>query len=208
MGLALRYRFVFVRSIIHGLMRIYYRMHKPMVSWHLSRRIPKQKCIFYMPHTVHILSQIANTGESLTSLGVGALVSPLVATQFAQLPHWSFHFLTSLVVAIINVVFLTSVFKLKTQDGGSISFTSFHNLPALRIAILIKNGQAPAETSTSHQSIMRQILGNKSVHLVAFFVLAYVGIEVTIGGGFLEILNWYISLQLVLCRVDRDIHHR
>ena len=106
----------------------YYRMHKAMVSWHLSRRIPKQKCIFYMLHTVCIL-QIANTGESLTSLGVGALVSPLVATQFAQLPHWSFHYLTSLGIAIINVVFLTSVFKLMTQDGERTNITSLYNLP-------------------------------------------------------------------------------
>ena len=57
--------------------------------------------------------------------------------------------------------------------------------PAFCIAILIKNGQAPAETSTSQQSTMRQIFGNKSVHLVAFFILVYVGIEVTIGGRFL-----------------------
>lgn len=33
--------------------------------------------------------------------GVGALCSPLVATQFSQLPHWSYHYLASLGVALI-----------------------------------------------------------------------------------------------------------
>ena len=50
-------------------------------------------------------------------LGAGALSSPLVATQFAQLPHWSFHYLCSLGVALINTVLLIVVFGLKTQDG-------------------------------------------------------------------------------------------
>ncbi|KAF8587192.1 MFS general substrate transporter [Ramaria rubella] len=97
--------------------------------------------------------------------GFGAMSSPLIATQFAPLHHWSFHYLTCLGISIANLVSLTAVFKLKTQD-----------------AILTRNGQAPAEVSTSQQSTMRQILGNKSVHLLAFFILVYVGIEVTIGG--------------------------
>ena len=51
------------------------------------------------------------------SLGLGIFTSPFVATQFAQLPRWSFNFLVSLGIAIINVIFLVSVFKLKCQDG-------------------------------------------------------------------------------------------
>ncbi|KAF8484334.1 MFS general substrate transporter [Gautieria morchelliformis] len=97
--------------------------------------------------------------------GFGALGSPLIATQFAPLRHWSFHFLTSLGLSLANLVALIAVFKLRTQD-----------------AILTQNGQPPAETSTSQQSTMRQMLGNKSVHLLAFFILVYVGIEVTVGG--------------------------
>ena len=51
------------------------------------------------------------------SLGIGALCSPLVSTQFAQLPRWSFHYLTSLGVAFTNFVFLTAVLRFRTQDG-------------------------------------------------------------------------------------------
>ena len=58
----------------------------------------------------------------VNSLGAGALVSPLIATQFAQLHRWSFHYLTSLAVAMLNSVILVCVFKFKTQDGRCHSF--------------------------------------------------------------------------------------
>ena len=50
--------------------------------------------------------------------GVGALSSPLVATQFAQLSHWSFHYLVSMGIALSNAIILIAVFRFKTQDGG------------------------------------------------------------------------------------------
>jgi len=60
--------------------------------------------------------------HGVNSLGAGALVSPLIATQFAQLHRWSFHYLTSLAVAMLNTVILICVFKFKTQDGKCHSF--------------------------------------------------------------------------------------
>ncbi|KAG1876342.1 major facilitator superfamily domain-containing protein [Suillus subluteus] len=87
--------------------------------------------------------------------GAGALSSPLVATQFAQLPHWSFHYLCSLGIAFINTVLSIVVFGLKTQDG---------------------------EKGTSEKSQFNQILRLREVHLLAFFILIYVGAEVTMGG--------------------------
>ena len=47
------------------------------------------------------------------SYGTGAFAAPLVATQFAAMPRWSFHFLISLGIAIINLASLTLVFKLQ-----------------------------------------------------------------------------------------------
>ena len=49
--------------------------------------------------------------------GVGALVAPLIATQFYKLPRWSFHFFTSLGISVLNTIFLIAVFRFKTQDG-------------------------------------------------------------------------------------------
>ncbi|KAJ7832081.1 major facilitator superfamily domain-containing protein [Mycena olivaceomarginata] len=97
--------------------------------------------------------------------GAGALVAPIVATQFSQLPRWSFHYLASLGVAITNTLILSFVFRLKTQDE-----------------CLASVGEAAGETSTSEHSTFRQILTTKTVHLLAFFILVYVGVEVTIGG--------------------------
>ncbi|THH16127.1 hypothetical protein EW146_g4461 [Bondarzewia mesenterica] len=58
----------------------------------------------------------AKMGFLHAAYGIGALAAPLVATQFAQLHHWSFHYLVSLGIALANTVVLISVFKLKTQD--------------------------------------------------------------------------------------------
>ncbi|ESK97816.1 hypothetical protein Moror_17245 [Moniliophthora roreri MCA 2997] len=97
--------------------------------------------------------------------GVGALCAPLVATQFAQLEHWSFHFLFSLGFAVINVAALVLTFRFKSQDD-----------------CLAEIGQQPGEKGTSEHSSFRQILGQRNVHLMAFFIMVYVGVEVTIGG--------------------------
>ncbi|KAG2032525.1 major facilitator superfamily domain-containing protein, partial [Suillus americanus] len=97
--------------------------------------------------------------------GAGALSSPLVATQFAQLPHWSFHYLCSLGIAFVNTVLLIVVFGLKTQDE-----------------CLAQIGQPAGEKGTSEKSQFNQILRLREVHLLAFFILIYVGVEVTMGG--------------------------
>ncbi|KAK7039471.1 MFS domain-containing protein, partial [Favolaschia claudopus] len=101
------------------------------------------------------------------SYGAGALSSPLAATQFAQLQHWSFHYLVSLGLALSNTIVLTLVFRGRTQDE----------------CMALVGEEAPGgETSTSERSNFRQILSLKSVHVMALFILVYVGVEVTIGG--------------------------
>ncbi|KAG1901123.1 MFS general substrate transporter [Suillus fuscotomentosus] len=101
----------------------------------------------------------------LHAVSAGALSSPLAATQFAQLPHWSFHYLCSLGIAFMNTVFLIAVFGLKAQDE-----------------CLAQIGQPAGEKGTSEQSQFSQILRLREVHLLAFFILIYVGVEVTVGG--------------------------
>jgi len=99
------------------------------------------------------------------SYGAGALSSPLLATQFAQMRHWSFHYLVSLGLALSNVIILTLTFRGRTLDE-----------------CLGLIGEAAGETNTSDHSNFRQILSLKNVHILAFFTLVYVGVEVTIGG--------------------------
>jgi fucose permease len=44
-------------------------------------------------------------------------------------------------------------------------------------------GQTAPEQGTSSDSMFRQILSHKTVNLLAFFILVYVGVEVTVGGS-------------------------
>lgn len=49
--------------------------------------------------------------------GAGALVSPLVATQFSVMRHWSFHYLVALGIVTVNAVMTSAIFRLQSQQG-------------------------------------------------------------------------------------------
>ncbi|PBK95890.1 MFS general substrate transporter [Armillaria gallica] len=98
--------------------------------------------------------------------GGGALTAPLVATQFAQMEHWSFFYLLSLGIAISNTTVLSSIFRFNTLD---VCFAEI--------------GEPQQEhTSRNDDSKFRQLLRTRTVHLLGLFSLVYVGTEVTIGG--------------------------
>ncbi|KJA21447.1 hypothetical protein HYPSUDRAFT_67788 [Hypholoma sublateritium FD-334 SS-4] len=97
--------------------------------------------------------------------GLGAFLAPLAATHFAQIHRWNFHFLISLGIAVSNTILLIVVFKLKTQDE------------CLALA-----GEIIPERVEGEDGTFKQVMMTRSVHLFAFFVLIYVGVEVTIGG--------------------------
>ncbi|KAF8827748.1 hypothetical protein HHX47_DHR4000377 [Lentinula edodes] len=128
------------------------------------------------------------------SYGAGALCAPLVATQFAQMDHWSFYYLVSLSVATINTIVQIAVFRFKTQDD-----------------CLVEIGQEPGEKGTSEHSHFRQIMSLKSVHLLAVFILVYVGVEVTVGGWivtFIQTVRGLIIGRIVLLWVNQKIGER
>lgn len=55
---------------------------------------------------------------------------------------------------------------------------------------LIQGGETVHDVTKEGKSgTFRQILSNKAVHFMAFFIFVYVGVEVTIGGA----LYFYIS---------------
>jgi fucose permease len=98
--------------------------------------------------------------------GAGALSAPLVATQFAQFPgrKWSFYYLISLGIAISNTALLALFFRFQKQDKC---------LEAIGV---------PTQEHGDKSNAFLQILKHRNVHLMAFFILVYVGVEVTIGG--------------------------
>ncbi|KAF8161508.1 MFS general substrate transporter [Crassisporium funariophilum] len=108
--------------------------------------------------------------------GFGALISPLSATQFAALPHWSFHYLISLMLAFSNTLLLASVFKFARQDES------------LRQAGQLVPGKLEAENDDTK---FMELFRTKAVHFLALFLVVYVGIEVTSGA-------WIVTFMMVV----------
>jgi hypothetical protein len=105
----------------------------------------------------------------LESSGAGACVAPLIATQFAVMPRWSFYYLVSLGLAVTNTSLLSYVFR-------------FRRLPEVLASFGIPEVVHTAENSETNK--YRQILGLRVFYILAFFCLVYVGTEVTIGGEY------------------------
>ncbi|THU92825.1 MFS general substrate transporter [Dendrothele bispora CBS 962.96] len=130
--------------------------------------------------------------------GVGALCAPLVATQFSTIPRWSFYYFCSLGVATINTIVLSVVFRFRTQDeclaemendgleSKSASVTdSEKGTVDTPNPTQITQSENPSNTERevqSHRTSLFEILSNKYVNILAFFIFVYVGVEVTIGG--------------------------
>ena len=45
------------------------------------------------------------------------MASPLVSTQFANLRHWSFVYLTHLGISVFNALLQIGVFRFRSQEG-------------------------------------------------------------------------------------------
>lgn len=103
--------------------------------------------------------------------GIGASAAPLVATQLGQSGHWSFFYLTSLGLALLNLASSLYVFKLK------------------RVEELVPPHENAEEAPLVQGSKYGAILRRKQVHLLAAFAMVYVGAEVTIGGWIVTFLE-------------------
>lgn len=124
-------------------------------------------------------------------LGVGAFASPFISTQFATMEKWSYFFFISLGLAVMNLICLTTTFGFERSEGKhpKSPYLSLYVLYGsndwLCAVVLTKIGRPPQVEGTaapSHDNHYRRILGLRVVHVLAFFILAYVGVEVTIGG--------------------------
>ncbi|KAG2008699.1 MFS transporter [Coprinopsis cinerea AmutBmut pab1-1] len=114
-----------------------------------------------------LVSPSSLSNANVHCAGLGAFASPLVSTQFAQHERWSFHYLTSLGLALSNTILVTLVFRLKRQDD-----------------VMREAGEfvEKRDKSEEKETNIKEILSNKAVHFLALFILIYVGVEVTIGG--------------------------
>ncbi|KIM36781.1 hypothetical protein M413DRAFT_20429 [Hebeloma cylindrosporum] len=132
-------------------------------------------------HANGFIALVRNNAETKmgflhAAYGAGALAAPLSATQFSQMTHWSFHYLVSLSLSIINMVVLAIVFRFKEQDeclaqGGEIIPNKPENF--------------------AEEGKYGQLMRLKATHLLALFLLVYIGVEVTIGG-------WTVTFMMVV----------
>ncbi|CAE6460672.1 unnamed protein product [Rhizoctonia solani] len=109
----------------------------------------------------------AKLGLLHAGYGAGAFIAPLIATQFAQIPRWSFHYLTSLGISLINSLALFFVFRLR-QKHDVMGIPSPH----------VDNGNA----ARNDENIYKAVFSSRAVQLLAIFSWVYVGTEVTVGG--------------------------
>ncbi|KAG8773969.1 hypothetical protein FRC12_002212 [Ceratobasidium sp. 428] len=127
--------------------------------------------------TAMVISFTKNPGLKMGILqagyGAGACAAPLVATQFATRPRWSFYYLVSLGLAVTNTINLAYVFR-------------FKRLPEVLASFGIPEVVHTAEHTNANK--YRQILSLRVVYILAFFCLVYVGTEVTIGGWIVTFL--------------------
>jgi fucose permease len=93
--------------------------------------------------------------------------------------------LVSFGIALCNVVLLSTVFKFKTRDGKVQIFLGLALFNYAMSECFRMFGQQTTESTEDERSSLKPILRAKAVHFLVFFVLAYVGVEVTIGGWFL-----------------------
>ncbi|KAF8805063.1 hypothetical protein BYT27DRAFT_7193599 [Phlegmacium glaucopus] len=108
--------------------------------------------------------------------GLGALATPLSATHFSQLTHWSSHYLVSLSLALLNISILAGVFRFSAQDE-----------------CLKQAGETvPNKTEEiQHDNKFGQLMKYKSVHFLALFLVVYIGVEVMIGG-------WIVTFPMIV----------
>lgn len=90
--------------------------------------------------------------------------------------HWSYHYFSSLGLAFTSAIMAAVIFRFKTQEGEfGHSFRAVNAQLICIVECLLEIGQHPEEVEASEHSIYHRIFRLRAVHLMAFFILIYVG---------------------------------
>ncbi|XAO21781.1 hypothetical protein I312_100537 [Cryptococcus bacillisporus CA1280] len=120
--------------------------------------------------------------------GFGATVSPFVSTAFVQhVPQRVYiYFAVSLGLAIVTAIALVAVFRLRTDDQivGKREETDQDSTDSSEVPAAVNSEGQVSEKKPKRDSSskMKRIMKTPVVHCMAFYMVIYVGVEVTIGG--------------------------
>lgn len=110
-------------------------------------------------------------------------------------------------LAVASAVLAAVIFRLNTQGGRfSCLVGTVHTSLSCVIECLLEIGQHPKEEEVSEHGAYRQILGLRAVHLMAFFIMVYVG-YVFCEGSPSPKLNVRIQGGSYARWLDRHLHH-
>ncbi|KAK7463071.1 hypothetical protein VKT23_007657 [Stygiomarasmius scandens] len=123
--------------------------------------------------------------------GLGAFCSPFLATHFSNLPRWSFHYLSSLTIAVINVGVQSLMFRFKRQEVLLREIGQHEELATATTTVAndVEKAQLNADSASAssaqvegqNQNLYRQIFAIKAVHYLTAFALIYIGVECSVG---------------------------
>jgi fucose permease len=161
-----------------------------------------------------LLSMLRNPsamGFAHASYGTGALIAPLISTQFAKLangsadgavnPKWAFYYLFMVVIALSDMSSFIFVFKGKGYEevlsGMGVHSNEEEQALQLEVRQPVRPQNSEEDDNSEAEEIQRreqiakkekgsfvEVLKQVQVHLLAAFIFIYVGVEVTIGGTF------------------------
>ncbi|PVG03284.1 MFS general substrate transporter [Serendipita vermifera] len=150
-----------------------------------------------------MLENSTEMGFAHASYGAGALVSPLIATQFSKFTDrkWAFHYLFLLGSTLISLSLIVYTFRGKGYDVIMKDIGLKRDGVVEQVEMIVP--PTPAEDEVRRQSseeegepapppsppanvkktgMFATIMKQTPMHLMASFVFVYVGVEVTIGG--------------------------
>ncbi|TFL03445.1 MFS general substrate transporter [Pterulicium gracile] len=108
----------------------------------------------------------ARLGMLHACFGLGALSSPLVATQFARMRRWSFHYFISLGLSCGAIIAVSLAFRFKDQ-----------------LYCLRQIGQEPEQKPEQVPITLRSLVwDNKTLPILTVFLFFYVGTEISMAG--------------------------
>ncbi|KAK6525354.1 hypothetical protein TWF694_005493 [Orbilia ellipsospora] len=117
--------------------------------------------------------------------GLGALVSPLIATTIANtrpdFKYWYYFYFAALGLAVLNVLFIGITFR-------EVIFAPIvQKLSGKESSTAAPSRSDKKNTKEAHQDF-KEILRRKEVWIIAAYFFAYVGAEVTAGGWVVEFM--------------------